>query len=170
MVITVGVAMSAACGGAPPGPSDLAFVHHMVPHHELGLRMTELALLNAQDVRVREFGFEMSRYQGRELVTLRSLKARWLQHAGSHTTDPPDGMLTAAEEDALATASGPGFDHLWLDLMIRHHEGAVAMAADELANGRAMTLRSIAAEISKVQTCQIEQMRSTKAALGSELG
>ena len=38
------------------------------------------------------------------------------------------GMLTDAQLDALRAASGPAFDRLFLQDMIRHHEGALVMA------------------------------------------
>ena len=38
------------------------------------------------------------------------------------------GMMTADDMRALAAASGTEFDRLWLEMMIAHHEGAIAMA------------------------------------------
>jgi uncharacterized protein (DUF305 family) len=37
--------------------------------------------------------------------------------------------------DALAAATGPDFDTMWLEMMIEHHQGAVSMAEDVKASG-----------------------------------
>jgi uncharacterized protein (DUF305 family) len=43
------------------------------------------------------------------------------------------GMLTPQELARLAAASGAEFDRLFLQFMIRHHEGALDMVAELLA-------------------------------------
>jgi uncharacterized protein (DUF305 family) len=43
------------------------------------------------------------------------------------------GMLSPARMQALAAASGPAFDRLFLEGMIRHHQGALDMVDDLLA-------------------------------------
>jgi uncharacterized protein (DUF305 family) len=45
------------------------------------------------------------------------------------------GMLTADELAQLEAASGRRFDELFLQYMIRHHEGAVAMVEELLTGG-----------------------------------
>jgi uncharacterized protein (DUF305 family) len=43
--------------------------------------------------------------------------------------DPPmPGMLSRAQIDALASATGIEFERLWLEGMIYHHQGAIDMA------------------------------------------
>ena len=48
----------------------------------------------------------------------------------------PLGMLTDAELADLSSRSGRSFDRRWLELMIRHHDGGVAMADLEVRSGR----------------------------------
>jgi uncharacterized protein (DUF305 family) len=43
------------------------------------------------------------------------------------------GMLTPEQMDQLAAAKGPAFDRLFLDFMIRHHEGALTMVKELFA-------------------------------------
>jgi uncharacterized protein (DUF305 family) len=55
--------------------------------------------------------------------------------------DPPmAGMLSSAQMRALAQAESANFERLWLEGMIYHHEGGIAMAqmqqARQLAEGR----------------------------------
>ena len=43
------------------------------------------------------------------------------------------GMATAEEMNQLAEARGPAFDRLFLELMIRHHEGALVIVKELFA-------------------------------------
>jgi len=54
--------------------------------------------------------------------------------AGPPTGDTMPGMASTAELDALAAACGHDAEILFLQLMLRHHQGGLAMAraADEL--------------------------------------
>lgn len=142
--------------------ADKAFVADMAPHHALGVRMAALALRNADDVRVREFGFTMGRYQQAEFDALSARAARWHAVASEHI----HGMLSDAEERELAAAQGPDFDRAWLRQMIRHHQGAVMMATDETTNGSDPDTKIMAGAIAQVQTKEISQMQDTLRDLG----
>jgi uncharacterized protein (DUF305 family) len=72
------------------------------------------------------------------------------------------GMLTAAELEELGTARGAAFDRRFLELMIRHHEGALSMVADLLKTPRAaqqVDVNVFANEVRLVQTAEIDLMR-----------
>ena len=161
----VGVVALAAAGGAHrPSVSavDTSFVADMAPHHALGVRMAALALRKADDVRVREFGFTMARYQQAEFDQLTARAQRWRATPSEHI----HGMLTDAEEQQLASAEGAAFDRAWLQQMIRHHQGAVMMATDETASGSDPETKTIAAFIVLTQTKEIGQMQETLRDLG----
>lgn len=61
--------------------------------------------------------------------------------------------------DRLQAAQGADFDRLYLELMIAHHEGAIAMTQDPLANGDDPELRTLLEAIVTTQTAEIEKMR-----------
>ena len=164
--------------------SDAVFAVHMVPHHELGVRLIELAAVQADDVRLRELAFEMSGYHRRELTQLRGWRTAWSRPSRSMPLDSmgpmgtmdiapaaaapsmPLGMLTDAELADLSSRSGRSFDRRWLELMIRHHEGGVAMADLEVRSGRCKPALALAATISSVQREQITAMHSLLGQLG----
>jgi uncharacterized protein (DUF305 family) len=137
------------------------FVADMAPHHALGVRMAALALQRADDVRVREFGFTMGRYQKVEFARLDRLARQWHAQPSDHI----HGMLSAEEEASLGTLDAPTFDQTWLRDMIAHHEGAVAMATQETVDGTNPTAKAIAAVIVQAQTKEITQMRAALADL-----
>ena len=44
-------------------------------------------------------------------------------------------MMSAGRNDRLGVRLGAGFEDMWLEMMIEHHEGAIQMAKDEQADG-----------------------------------
>lgn len=76
------------------------------------------------------------------------------------------GMATDAELNALADASGREADCLFLELMIRHHEGAVPMAAAVIELGTEQRVLSVAESIRAGQTAEIEAMTAMQERLG----
>lgn len=71
---------------------------------------------------------------------------RMAHHDQAHTMNHSiAGMATPEQIAALAAASGPAFDHQLLTLMIAHHEGAVKMVRERLAQpGSAWPTRALA--------------------------
>jgi uncharacterized protein (DUF305 family) len=78
------------------------------------------------------------------------------------------GMLTPAQMRALAAASGTAFDRLFLEGMIRHHEGALTMVADLLATpgaGQEPQLFGFASDVDSGQRAEIRRMQAILATL-----
>ena len=78
------------------------------------------------------------------------------------------GMLTPAQMQALAAAHGATFDRLFLEGMIRHHEGALTMVADLLATpgaGQEPQLFGFASDVDSGQRAEIRRMQAILATL-----
>ena len=72
------------------------------------------------------------------------------------------GMLTDAELAQLEEASGRRFDRLFLQYMIRHHEGAVIMVQDLLNDspgGQEPAIFQLAQHIASDQQIEISRMK-----------
>jgi uncharacterized protein (DUF305 family) len=72
------------------------------------------------------------------------------------------GMLTAEEMTALAAASGPAFDRLFLEGMIRHHGGALTMVAELFSTpgaGQESEIYAFASDVEADQQMEITRMR-----------
>jgi uncharacterized protein (DUF305 family) len=77
---------------------------------------------------------------------------------GSHAGHMMDGMLSDEELEELSRASGPDFDRLFLEGMIKHHEGAIEMAEMILESNNAEAA-SLARNILETQKAEIETMK-----------
>jgi uncharacterized protein (DUF305 family) len=69
-------------------------------------------------------------------------------------------MLTTGELESLSQLRGAAFDRAWMESMIKHHEGAVSMAQDVLADGVNTEMRALATAIESAQTGEIAEMRA----------
>jgi uncharacterized protein (DUF305 family) len=174
-------AAAAACGGATaqaqaPAPrsneADVRFITGMIRHHAQALEMVALVPDRATRADVRMMSERIAVSQADEIAQMeRWLRARGLpvpaadsghaHHGGAHAHMP--GMLTAEEMGRLAAASGAEFDRLFLELMIRHHEGALAMVRELFGTpggGQESSVYHIASEVDADQRMEIDRMRA----------
>lgn len=147
--------------------ADVMFAQMMIPHHEQAVVMADLAVDRAQDPQLLDLAGQIKAAQAPEI----ELMASWLEEWGqpritgeeammSHGSHGMQGMLSDEQLDALASADGATFDALFAEYMIEHHEGAVAMANDVLAQGSSPKVAELAQEIVVTQEDEIQQLRS----------
>jgi uncharacterized protein (DUF305 family) len=79
------------------------------------------------------------------------------------TAAQPAAEAGANDHDTHMTTDAP-FDAAFIDSMIEHHEGAIAMAEEVKANGERPELLALADAIITAQTAEIAQMQEWRAA------
>ena len=141
--------------------ADVAFIHGMIAHHEQALEMAAMVEERAGRDDLPQFAERIDVSQRDEIVQLEAwLTARGEEHVAHDEVMP--GMLTDAEFAQLEAASGTRFDELFLQYMIRHHEGAVAMVEGLLtggAGGQEPSLFQLAQHIELDQQVEIARMK-----------
>ncbi|GGN02614.1 lipoprotein [Terrabacter tumescens] len=164
-----------AMGSAPATPSgaasaasahnqaDITFASSMVPHHQQAIEMADLALRQATSADVKKLATQIKAAQDPEIATMTGWLTSWgaaPMPSGDHDMDgmSMDGMMSAEEMSALEKASGSGFDRMWLQLMIKHHEGAVTMARTQLSQGQSGDAKELAQAVIDGQTKEIATM------------
>ncbi|MDO5697856.1 MAG: DUF305 domain-containing protein [Dermatophilus congolensis] len=70
------------------------------------------------------------------------------------------GVMSPESMERLAAAEGKEFDHLWLEMMIDHHAGAVRSARDVLQTTANTEVRALAESMVADQTKEIDTMRT----------
>lgn len=159
----VGTAEAGAVAGGATR-ADVRFIHAMIAHHAQALEMTELVTDRAASEDIRRLALRIEISQEDEIARMRRwLEARGEADAAGHAHGPGmPGMLTEDEMARLAGATGAEFDRLFLELMIRHHEGALAMLR-ELHSvegaGQEPELFQLISHIDADQRAEIARMR-----------
>ncbi len=140
--------------------ADVRFAEAMIPHHRQALEMAALAGSRTSDDLVLALAERITRGQAPEITVMTS----WLRSLGRPAPEAHDhqaayGMATLEQMNRLRTARGAAFDTLFLELMIRHHEGAVTMAGEELRRGTDRAMRKMAQDVIAGQQIEITRMR-----------
>lgn len=145
--------------------ADVMFAQMMIPHHEQAIEMSDLALdptTSAGDT-VKELATQIKNAQDPEIQQMTGFLTAWkksLTMDGSMDhSDMMSGMLTLEELETLATLRGDAFDRAWITGMIAHHEGAIEMANDVLADGKNSAVRELATAIIAAQDAEIAEMK-----------
>ncbi|MGQ0841931.1 DUF305 domain-containing protein [Actinokineospora sp.] len=146
---------------------DIAFAQDMIPHHSQALDMARLAPSRTTNPKVLDLAARIEKAQDPEINQMRDWLTRWgatapaqspgMDHGSGHGSMP--GMMTADEMDQLEAATGVEFDRRWLEMMIKHHEGAVEMANTELDKGQSSEAKTLARAIIDGQQAEITEMQ-----------
>jgi uncharacterized protein (DUF305 family) len=151
--------------GAGYTAADVEFMQGMIAHHAQAIYMSRMAESHQANPRVVRLAIKIDQSQVAEIRIMQD----WLRSNGQHAPDTSSwrtmsmpGMLTAAELDSLDKSRGVEFDRAFLEMMIRHHEGALEMVDDLLATPRAgqeVDVNVFANDVVSVQTAEIGMMR-----------
>ena len=74
------------------------------------------------------------------------------------------GMMPM-DMDKLESASGGAFDHEFIDMTIKHHQGGVMMAKSELKSGKNKSVKEKAQMIIDKQSKEIAEMKQMREAM-----
>ena len=153
--------------------TDIAFAQLMIPHHQQAIEMADLAATNATSPDVKALAAQIKAAQDPEI----SMMTQWLTAWGAPaqmpgTTDggmdhgdmdmggmSAAGMMTAQDMDNLGMATGTDFDTMWLQMMIAHHQGALAMAQQVAASTTNPDVKALADAIVSGQDAEITTMQ-----------
>ncbi len=168
--------------------ADVRFMQAMIPHHQQALEMSALAGDRTNTPELIDAAGRIEASQQDEIEFMRT----WLRERGELDTDasadhsahgPAEGeatgnvmdamhgMATPEQMAALAASEGAGFDRLFLELMIRHHEGAVTMVEELLDQPGAAydpALFEFTNDVTNDQTSEIDRMSALLAGLSSD--
>ena len=132
------------------------FAEMMIPHHEQAIEMSELALTNTTNPDVLALAEQIRDAQAPEIDLMKS----WpgvdsMGHAGHMMM----GMLDENKIEMLRATTGSDFDRLFLEGMIKHHEGAIDMA-EMIIDSANPEVAQLGDSIIASQTAEIQAMKA----------
>ena len=163
-------------GSRPPGETsvDAGFARDMATHHAQAAEMAQVVRDHGTDPTVRLLGYDIETQQLGQIGQLRGwlqswgLTAdsdipamAWMASPGHHAAaagTPMPGMATTAELDRLRSLSGRALDVYFLQLMIRHHRGGLAMATDAAEHASRPYVRDLAGRMAQAQQAEVVTM------------
>lgn len=174
LVLAVAI-VSSACGSGgteAKGPrdhndQDVSFAQGMIPHHQQAVEMSDIVIEGGESPEVKALAEEIKRAQAPEIETLRGWLKDWDEpetpDSGGHAGMDMGGgdemdMMSDEEMGELEAASGKALDRMFLEMMIRHHRGAIDMAETEVADGQFADAKKMAETIIETQSAEIEKM------------
>ena len=161
--------------------ADVQFMQDMIPHHHQALEMAALVGTRTNSPALIDAAGRIEASQRDEIAFMQ----QWLAARGESVPDPQAhaamhashqmpgmaGMASPTQMAALAKAQSTDFDRMFLQLMIRHHAGALKMVEDLLKQrGSAYdpTLFEFVNDVSNDQAAEIERMTAMLATVGSD--
>lgn len=144
--------------------ADVAFATNMIPHHKQAVEMAELAETRADSPEVKDLAAQIKNAQDPEIETMTGWLTAWNQPVpedmgGMDMSGSMPGMMSMEEMQNLESASGAEFDRMFLTMMLKHHEGAIAMARTEETEGMDEGAIKLAGEIVEAQTSEIATIK-----------
>lgn len=177
---------SSAAPAAAHNQADMMFARMMIPHHQQAVQMSDMILAKQGiDPRVVDLSKQIKAAQGPEIEKMQGWLNQWgmpgmpgmngmpgnapSDHGGMHGSEMPgmpgmddmpgmDGMMSPADMEALQNAQGVEASKLFLTQMIKHHQGAITMAQNEIKNGQFSDAVALAKSIASSQQKEIDTM------------
>lgn len=142
--------------------ADVDFATGMIPHHQQAVEMADQAQKKAGNAKVKQFATAIKAAQDPEIQQMSGWLTAWgkpMPSPGMDHSMHGSGMMTEEEMTGLSNATGAAFDKMWLQLMIKHHQGAVAMAKTEQTSGQSTSAIELAKKVETAQTTEIASMQ-----------
>jgi uncharacterized protein (DUF305 family) len=175
------------------GSVDVGFAQDMSVHHRQAVQMAGLARDRSTDLAIRSLAFDIETSQLEQVGRMQGWLSLWnaaelptgrymtwmadtasmpgMSHATPGTaagvlTMP--GMASPADLEQLGASSGAQFDVLFLQLMLRHHQGGVPMSAYAAQHAETAQVRNLADKIAISQNAESRYLAQLIADRGAQ--
>ena len=151
----------------PHVKADTEFMQGMIGHHAQALDMVALLETRTESAGMKMLALRIKVSQQDEIKFMRewlrergeTVPSEHAHHAHDYTLMP--GMLSPDEMAKLSAAKGPAFDRLFLEYMIKHHEGALLMVNELFKKdgaGQQPDVHAFASDVVADQQMEIDRM------------
>jgi len=155
---------------------DVGFARDMSLHHEQAVQMASLIYDRSDNPEIRSLAYDILTTQQGQIGIMSGWLDAWglpwtsagprMAWMGMPTDGLMPGMATPEQMAALRAAHGPAADVLFLQLMIPHHQGGVAMAAAAATQATREPVRLLAQSMVEAQSLEIDYMNELLVARG----
>ena len=181
---TVGMVLRLPAGQAEPGPVDVGFAQDMSVHHRQAVTMAAWERDHTTDPELQQLATDVERTQNNQVGQMQGWLSLWDApqlplggrymawmdgaphgHGAVDVADAPapgaaamPGMASTEELARLRAATGPELDVLFLQLMLRHHQGGAEMLRYGAENASVPQVRNLAAQMLSSQGSEVDYL------------
>ncbi|SMB94791.1 DUF305 domain-containing protein [Deinococcus hopiensis] len=163
-VLLIAAALALTLRSPRPGENspEVRFVREMTQHHAQAVDMATRIRDRAKDRTLRSVALDITLSQQEQIGQMRGWLTLWgLPWGGQGMTAEHArvmGMATPQEVNRLDTLPGVDAERLFLQLMIRHHQGALSMVQPILREKVRPEVLTLARQINTTQSGEIRLM------------
>lgn len=152
-------------GSGSRAKPEQAFLQAMVPHHQSAIDMARVAEREGESSFITELASSITSAQEEEIGQMRKIHERLFRSPLRPDERAHDALGLSAEQAGMNHMDGGEmlrgkrpFDRAFVDEMVPHHEGAIAMARAVLKETRDPELQKLAQGIIRAQEREISEM------------
>ncbi len=138
---------------------DAAFTRDMIDHHRGAIEMAEIARKRAQHNEVKQLADAIIEAQRSEIALMTRIGDELKAHGQKPSSLGMSHAQMGMDMDMPMLERAKPFDRAFLEMMIPHHRGAVAMAKVLLEKGSHGELRRLGQRVVDDQTAEIKKMQ-----------
>ncbi len=186
--LLLGLPGSTASSVPPADSVDVGFAQDMSEHHQQAVQMASWVRDRTADPAVKQLAFDIEGTQQQQIGRMQGWLGLWNAASDapggrhmvwmsssdhSHAAPTADGgvhtmpgMASSDDLRALRAATGPALDVLFLQLMLRHHQGGVPMLQYAADHASEPEVRNLAAQMLSSQTSESQYLEQLLVARG----
>jgi uncharacterized protein (DUF305 family) len=145
-------------------PFDQRWLDEMIMHHQHAVMSSSMMIADSERPELRDLAERIISAQQREIDQMRQWRRDWYGAGGM--ADVQGAMMTqmmgnrgAMRAQMQQMMGNVDLDRVFLEMMIPHHEDAIAMAEQALVEAEHPDLRQLAQTIIATQQAEIDEMR-----------
>jgi uncharacterized protein (DUF305 family) len=150
---------------AATAPADLQFIDTMAMHHKMAMDMARLAGSRAAHAELKTMASKMIEDQQKETAQLKGWREQWYAGKPEAMNMKMPGMpesMKGMSMEKLAAAKGEEFDRMFIEMMSRHHAGAIKMSETSEPKLQHSEVKAFATKLVVSQKEELGQMKDWK--------
>jgi uncharacterized protein (DUF305 family) len=172
--LLIGLPGSSATSTPTADSVDVGFAQDMSVHHQQAVQMASWERDHTTDPALKQLAFDIETTQLQQIGRMQGWLGLWGmaseapggKHMAWMADDAHSHSMTSDQLRSLRAASGEQMDVLFLQLMLRHHEGGVLMLQYASEHASVPEVRNLAAQMLSSQTSESEYLKQLLAARG----
>ncbi|MEO7795627.1 MAG: DUF305 domain-containing protein [Thermoanaerobaculia bacterium] len=144
---------------------DLEFIDTMTQHHMAAIEMANMAQGKVRHTELKDLVQSIPQDQQAEINRMKEWRDQWYPGATASGTRPMPGMESSKPMDTghlRSMPAGDGYDAMFIQMMVPHHEAAIRMAKEALDKAQHPEIKALAQEIINAQQREIDTMGKLK--------